>query len=100
MSKESQELSFNEDALRAEIVSMWGEHGAHVDVYDHVVALARAKTQSPTRETLAQAVLSMAMSGGMPDSYWETDSRIQLACRTLGLTTAEARRWALEAEAA
>lgn len=32
---------FNEDTLRVAIVSVWGPAGAHVDVYDHVVRLAK-----------------------------------------------------------
>lgn len=32
---------FNEDTLRSEIVRMWGEHGAHVDVFDHILKLAK-----------------------------------------------------------
>lgn len=32
---------FNEDTLRAEIVKVWGEHGAHVDVFDHILKEAR-----------------------------------------------------------
>lgn len=32
---------FNEDTLREEIVAKWGEHGAHIDVYDNLVRLAR-----------------------------------------------------------
>lgn len=32
--------AFNEHVLRAEIVSRWGEHGAHADVYDHMARLA------------------------------------------------------------
>lgn len=35
------ERRFNEDSLRAEIVKVWGEHGAHVEVFDRIVALAR-----------------------------------------------------------
>lgn len=34
---------------------------------------------------LARAILSMAVSGGLPDSYWESDSRVLLACRVLGI---------------
>ena len=34
------EGSFNEDSLRADIVKVWGEHGAHIDVFDHMLTLA------------------------------------------------------------
>jgi hypothetical protein len=32
---------FDEQTLRADIVSVWGEHGAHVDVFDHILAALR-----------------------------------------------------------
>lgn len=37
----SETVTFNEDSLRAAIVSVWGEHGAHADVFDHIVNEAR-----------------------------------------------------------
>lgn len=40
---------FNEDSLREAIVSIWGEHGAHIDVYDHI--LAKARQELPSTET-------------------------------------------------
>jgi hypothetical protein len=43
---------------------------------------------------LAKDVLLMAASGGMPDSYWHTDSRIKRACKVLGWTADQARSWA------
>lgn len=45
---------------------------------------------------LARAVLQLAVLGGMPDTYWYTDSRIELARRTLGLMPHEARDWAVD----
>lgn len=36
-----------------------------------------------TRDTLARAIISVAASGGMPDSFWVTDSRIDLARKAL-----------------
>jgi hypothetical protein len=39
----------------------------------------------PTSEDLAWAVVSMARDGGMPDTFWLTDSRIAMACEVLGL---------------
>lgn len=36
-------------------------------------------------EQLAQAVLQLADDGGMPDSTWNTDERVQLACAALGV---------------
>jgi hypothetical protein len=32
---------FNEDTLREEIVKVWGEHGAHIEVFDHILAMAK-----------------------------------------------------------
>ena len=47
-------------------------------------------------EKLAKAVLTIAADGGMPDSYWATDSRITMACEVLGWTSERARVWASE----
>ena len=33
----------------------------------------------------SQDVLSMALSGDMPSSFWKTDDRIARACRILGI---------------
>ena len=33
---------FNEDSLRADIVKVWGEHGAHVDLFDFMVKAIRS----------------------------------------------------------
>jgi hypothetical protein len=33
---------------------------------------------------LATAIVKVAISGGMPDTYWSSDSRIRLARRVLG----------------
>jgi len=38
---------FDEQTLRAEIVRVWGEHGAHVDVFDHIVRAALATRPQP-----------------------------------------------------
>lgn len=48
---------------------------------------------SPTQQ-LAKDVLTMAAAGGMPDSFWYTDQRIQRAVEALGTTTPAALRWA------
>lgn len=32
---------FDENSLRADIVKVWGEHGAHIDVFDHMDKLAQ-----------------------------------------------------------
>lgn len=38
---------------------------------------------------LARAICALAVEGGMPDSYWETDSRIALAREVLGADEVE-----------
>lgn len=48
----------------------------------------------PLDVRLARCVLIMAAAGGMPDSFWLSDTRIALAADTLGLTPIEARTWA------
>jgi hypothetical protein len=44
-----------------------------------------AKHDQVMERQLAQAVLSLADSAGMPDSFWETDSRVALARQVLGV---------------
>ena len=39
----------------------------------------------PTLEDLARAVLSLADTAGMPDSYWQTDRRVEMARQVLGV---------------
>jgi hypothetical protein len=36
-------------------------------------------------------VLTMAYTGGMPDTYWQTDVRIYRACRVLEIKPEEAQ---------
>ena len=43
---------------------------------------------------LARDVLTMAASGGMPDTYWHSDTRISRACEVLGITPDQAREMA------
>jgi hypothetical protein len=47
------------------------------------------------REQLARDVIALAQVGGMPDTYWLTDSRISRACAVLGITPEEAREMEL-----
>lgn len=49
-------------------------------------------------ENLAKSVLVMAVQGGMPHSFWDTDSKIRLACGTLGWTLDKGWSWACENE--
>lgn len=44
---------FNEDTLRAAIVDRWGEHGAHADVFDHMLKLI-SKLENDENEDMAQ----------------------------------------------
>lgn len=44
-----------------------------------------------TEKQLARDVLTMAVHGGMPDTYFQTDSRIARACEVLGIDQATAR---------
>ena len=53
-----------------------------------------------TTERLAKAVLVMAADGGMPDTFWAQDSRIELACEVLAWTPEKAREWARAAHEA
>lgn len=48
-------------------------------------------TDAPTREQLARDIFTLAQRGGMPDTYWRTDSRIARACAVLGVTPEHAR---------
>ena len=55
------------------------------------------KSDGGSRETdLAYSVLILAELGGMPDSFWQTDARIALACSVLGITPTQARTWTEE----
>lgn len=38
---------FDENTLRADIARVWGEHGARVDVFDHMLGLARKAAAGP-----------------------------------------------------
>lgn len=42
----SANVPFNENDLRAAIVGVWGEHGAHTLVFDHMLDLARKQTNT------------------------------------------------------
>ena len=34
-------IPFDENSLRADIVKVWGENGAHIDVFDHMLKTLR-----------------------------------------------------------
>lgn len=42
---------------------------------------------------LAKDILTLAASGGMPDTFWQTDQRIERACVVLGWTPEKAREY-------
>lgn len=46
---------------------------------------ARARLLMHEREVkLAEGIVTMAVAGGMPDSYWASDHRVELAAEVLG----------------
>ncbi len=53
----------------------------------------------PTKHQLATDVLTMAHHGGVPDTFWYTDQRIERARTELAFSVVEAREYA-EREAA
>lgn len=42
----SANVPFDEKRLRADIASVWGEHGAHTEVFDHMLNLARKSSNT------------------------------------------------------
>lgn len=67
-----------------------------IDQMERILLEAGDGTEKTARVRLAEAVLTMAANGAMPDSFWLTDERIALAAKTLELTPEEARDWARE----
>jgi hypothetical protein len=61
-------------------IERWEDEGADV-VWIHDTYLYKA----------AVGILSLAQVGGMPGSFWHTDSRVRLACEVLGITTEKAQ---------
>ncbi len=60
--------TFNEASLRADIVKAWGEHGAHVDVFDAILAKASLANDLEHRlevalDELAAAEEQICMAG-------------------------------------
>lgn len=54
------------------------------------------ETGESVERALARSVLVAAASGGMPATFWQSDSRIAAACAVLGVDVAEGRAWAFE----
>ena len=47
---------FDEQALRADIADKWGEHGAHIDVFDHILKLAKKADPSALKVAVCDAL--------------------------------------------
>jgi hypothetical protein len=83
---------FNEDSLRAAIVDRWGEHGAHVDVFDMLVTKAREATSdrqalADLRERIEQGVTTL---GRLMDGEIADDVALRLHGKREGLKVAVA----------
>lgn len=72
--------------------------------WDALIAQAAANDATRTQYQVVEAeqlrqlatdVIALAQVGGMPDSYWSSDSRISRACSVLGITPEEAREMEL-----
>jgi hypothetical protein len=87
---------------RHQTAAMAGEHAHHAGGFDKGTAAALTRswqdvsTLHDYARVLAVDVLAMAQAGGMPDSYWHTDRRIERALNALDLTADEAQQidWA------
>ncbi len=55
---------------------------------------AECQARMRERAQLARDLLFFAASGGMPDTYWQTDSKVGRACKALGWTREQGRRYA------
>jgi hypothetical protein len=104
------EIEFDDDAAISANDDPMTDHGAYVqgwfwvsdpeefdghecgDACDDDVSMQRPSMPEPKR--LARDVLVIAALGGMPDTFWGTDSRIARASATLGWSVEEAREWA------
>jgi len=48
---------FDEHSLRADIAAKWGEYGAHIEVYDHLLGLVESQpTPSQMKVTICDAL--------------------------------------------
>lgn len=83
---------------RHETAAMAGEHAHHAGGFDVATAAALTRSWQDVStlhdyvRVLAVDVLAMAQVGGMPDTYWHTDRRIERALNALGLTADEAQQ--------
>jgi hypothetical protein len=76
-----------------------GKLGAHTRVAGCILATQAAETAMTDGEhaltyQLARDVLTLAVHGHMPDTYWLSDRRVSRAAQVLGLSNEEAREWA------
>ena len=62
---------FNEQTLRSEIAKVWGEHGAHMDVYDEL--LKRAALSNPKEPETVHG--NEAGKGGIQKKFCEVCSQ-------------------------
>jgi len=53
----SREVLFDEQTLRADIIKVWGEHGAHIDVFDYMLRAALATRPEPDAQEQMAACL-------------------------------------------
>lgn len=53
--EESPSHIFNEESLRKEIIKIWGEHGAHCEVYDMLLTMAKGNVRPPDAAVLEAA---------------------------------------------
>jgi hypothetical protein len=72
MTQSGPNAPFNEESLRQDIIATWGPAGAHIDVYDHLLSLARVYSD------LEQAVAVMSPSA-VYDARREAIARINEA---------------------
>lgn len=66
---------FNEDRLRADIVKTWGEHGAHVEVYDRILSeldLVR-KDRDHWRKAAERISLAWSVESGVDEKFATKD---------------------------
>lgn len=57
---------FNEDTLRAEIVRVWGEYGAHVEVFD---MMRRRSDSQPDLLEACELVADLPSLVGLPHPF-------------------------------
>ena len=74
-------VSYDRAVDVAERAAMFVDGNVHVTP---IFELPPSRDATEGERQLARAICSVAQSGGMPDSFWETDSRIAIARSVLG----------------